>query len=239
VNTAKSEHLTVKRLILFDIDETVLHSAGVGRRALEAALAEASGRHINMDGLSLSGKTDPQICREALSVHGFEVHEVDALLPRTFEVYLPRLEREVAKSREMTVHSGVLELLEALASATWASLGLLTGNIEAGARIKLQPFSLNQFFPMGAFGSDSQDRMALPAIAHKRAVEHFEHDFTPEDIVIIGDAINDVLCAKGYGARAIAVATGRTTRDELAALSPDHLLDDLADTAKVVAVIAR
>lgn len=228
----------MKRLILFDIDETMLHSAGVGRRALEAALTESCGRHINMDGMSLSGKTDPQICREALSVHGFAVEEVDALLPRTFEVYLPRLEREVAKSRDMTVHGGVVQLLQALAKTSWASLGLLTGNIEPGARIKLQPFSLNQFFPMGAYGSDSHDRMALPAIAHKRAVEHFEQDFTPTDIVIIGDAVNDVLCAKGYGARSIAVATGRTTKSELEALNPDHLLDDLHDTASVVAAIA-
>ncbi|MFN8657467.1 MAG: HAD hydrolase-like protein [Candidatus Obscuribacterales bacterium] len=227
----------MKRLILFDIDETMLHSAGVGRRALEAALTESCGRHINMDGLSLSGKTDPQIIREALIHNGHDHDDLDQLLLKTFEVYLPRLEREVAKSREMTVHGGVIELLEELATASWANLGLLTGNIEPGARIKLQPFSLNRFFPMGAYGSDSHDRMQLPAIAHKRAIDHFEQDFTPADIVIIGDAVNDVLCAKGYGARSIAVATGRTPKSDLEALSPDHLFDTLCETAKLVAAI--
>lgn len=228
----------MKRLILFDIDETMLHSAGVGRRALEAALTEASGRPINMDGMTLSGKTDPQICREALAVHGFDHEQVDALLPLTYKAYLPRLEREVAKSRDMTVHGGVVELLAVLSKTDWASLGLLTGNIEPGARIKLRPFSLNEYFPMGAYGSDSHDRMCLPAIAHKRAIDHFTHQFAPEDIVIIGDAVNDVLCAKGYRARCIAVATGRTTKPELEALSPEHLFDDLGDTAKIVAAIA-
>lgn len=228
----------MKRLILFDIDETMLHSDGVGRRALEAALTEFSGKRISMDGMTLSGKTDPQICREALTAHDFTDDQVTAMLPELFVGYLPRLQREVAKSRDMTLHKGVIELLQELAVQPWARLGLLTGNIEPAARIKLEPFDINHYFGTGAYGSDSHDRMHLPAIAHKRANEHFQEDFTPDEMVIIGDAVNDVLCARGYGVKSIAVATGRTKKQDLENLDPHYVFDHLGDTAAVIAAIS-
>lgn len=229
--------MDMPRLILFDIDETMITSGGSGRKALERAMREVFYRTISFEGYSLSGKTDPQICLEVLSAHGYAAEEVKAVLPRLFEVYLPILEEEVQRTREAHIHAGVEELLGALQARSDAYMGLLTGNIEAGARLKLHRFGLNGFFEFGAFGCDSADRMALPAVAHERANKHFGKDFTVEDMVIIGDARNDVLCAKGYGTTSIAVCTGKTLKEELAELQPDFLFDSLSNTHDVLQAI--
>lgn len=225
------------RLVLFDIDETMVSSHGAGRRALERAMSEAFDRPISLEGHSLSGKTDPQICIEALSAYGYEPSQVVEALERIFNRYLPALTDEVKQSQEFRIHSGVVELLDTLEKRDDVCLALLTGNIEPGARIKLERFGLHRYFGFGAFGSDAHDRMMLPAIACERGRRHCQFEFEPGDLVIIGDARNDVLCAKGFGARSIAVATGKTTRETLAALEPDYLFDSLSDTAAVLDAI--
>ncbi|MBX9721447.1 MAG: HAD hydrolase-like protein, partial [Candidatus Obscuribacterales bacterium] len=146
-------------------------------------------------------------------------------------------EREIEAADRYGMHSGVLELIQVLETHPECHLGLLTGNIEQGARIKLQPFNLNQYFVFGAFGSDSADRMDLPMFAHKRAEEVFGKEFAIDEIVIIGDAVNDVLCAKGYGVKSIITATGKTKKETLAELKPDYLFDSLSDTGKVMEAI--
>ncbi len=113
----------------------------------------------------------------------------------------------------------------------------MTGNLEKGARIKLERFNLNRFFPIGAYGCDSASRLDLPAIAHKRAQEHYNISLTPAQIVIIGDAENDVLCAKHYGAISLAVNTGTTSWQELSALEPHYLFPSLKDTSQILAAI--
>jgi phosphoglycolate phosphatase len=225
------------KLVLFDIDETMVSSHGAGRRALERALSSVYERPISLEGHSLSGKTDPQICFEALADYGFETDSIVKMLDKVFAAYLPALQDEVTRSAEFKVHVGVVDLLEKLKTNNDACLGLLTGNIEPGAKVKLARFGLHSYFAMGAFGSDSHNRMELPAVAHKRGSEVFKREFEPSDLVIIGDARNDVLCAKGYGAKSIAVATGKTTKDTLAALEPDYLFDSLEHTASVVDAI--
>lgn len=227
------------RLVLFDIDETMIHSSGVGRRALERALSQVFAQPISFNGHSLSGKTDPQIIGEVLSDHGIDAEQLHKLLPKIFDVYVEYLQQEVIRAQIHRVHDGVLSLLDALGSQSDIYLGLLTGNIERGARIKLEPLGLNKFFDFGAFGCDAANRMDLPAIAHRRAADRFKIEFEKRHIVIIGDARNDVLCAKGYGARAVAVCTGGTTRETLAELQPDHLFDNLSDTAAVMDAILR
>jgi phosphoglycolate phosphatase-like HAD superfamily hydrolase len=227
----------VQRLVLFDIDETMVSSHGAGRRALEKAMTEVLKRPISCEGHSLSGKTDPQICFEVLSAHGVERDAVERLLPDIFEVYLPALVVEVDRSAEFKIHAGVVDLLERLQAHDEAYLGLLTGNIEPGARVKLGKFQLNDYFSFGAFGSDAHNRMDLPAVAHRRAQDIFKCSFAPEELVIIGDARNDVLCAQGYGAKAVAVCTGKTTKETLAELKPDHLFDSLEDTCRVLDAI--
>lgn len=227
----------MSRLVLFDIDETMIHSSGAGRRALERALFDVFKRKITFDGISLSGKTDPQIIGEVLHANGLSDEQCAELLDRIFERYLPYLEEEIGRAEEYRVHEGVVELLDVLRSNAGTFVGLLTGNIEKGARIKLQRFDLNRYFEFGAFGCDSANRMDLPAVAHQRATEIFGHAIERHEIVIIGDARNDVLCAKGYGAKALAVCTGRTTKDTLMQLEPHYIFDSLKDTAQVVDAI--
>jgi phosphoglycolate phosphatase len=227
----------MQRLILFDIDETMISSAGSGRRALERAMLELFRRPISFDGYSLSGKTDPQICTDVLKAHGYEVEEISQTLPQLFDVYIPMLEDEVKQAAGGLIHEGVEILLEQLRSHKDAYLGVLTGNIERGARIKLAHFGLHHYFSFGAYGCDSANRMELPAVAHKRAHEKFPLKFDVEDIVIIGDAQNDVLCARGYGAKSVAVCTGKTPKQALEELQPTYLFDSLANTDQVMEAI--
>lgn len=227
----------MKRLVLFDIDETILHSDGVGRRAMQAAMSKVFSREIDAAGHNMSGKTDPQICHEVLSVHGFAANEISEKLPELYEIYLDHLEQEITLARLYKLHPGVSELIDQLKQSSWCYLGLLTGNIERGARLKLQFFDLNKHFAFGAFGCDSHDRLDLPAIAHKRAVTHFAEEFQIEEIVIIGDAVNDILCAQGYGVKSIITCTGKTSRQELEVLNPNFIFDSLTDTRAIVEAI--
>jgi len=227
----------MKRLVLFDIDETMIYSDGVGRRAMEAALRQVFDQNVDATGLSMSGKTDPQICYELLTSMGYSMDEIKEKLPFAFKLYLELLEKEIENSGRIKLHSGVVELLQELEKHPECHLGLLTGNIEEGARLKLRPFDLNRNFVFGAFGSDSANRNDLPLFAHKRANEVLGKEFSREEIVIIGDAVNDVLCAKGYGVKCIITATGKTPKETLAQLNPDYLFDSLCDTPRVMQAI--
>lgn len=229
----------MKRLVLFDIDETILHSDGVGRRAMQTAMSKVFAREINADGHNMSGKTDPQICAEVLSGYGLSEDEIQERLAELFEIYIEQLEQEIARARLYKLHAGVDKLIEALVDAQWCYLGLLTGNIEPGARLKLSVFDLNRHFSFGAFGCDSHNRLHLPAIAHKRAANTFNLDFAVDEIVIIGDAVNDILCAQGYGVKSVITCTGRTPRNELEALNPSFLFPSLADTNAVIEAIVQ
>jgi phosphoglycolate phosphatase-like HAD superfamily hydrolase len=226
-----------KRLVLFDIDETMITSDGAGRRAISRVLKDRYDIDPNKIKLSMSGKTDPQILTEIMTESGIEKSEIASAIPSIIEEYLVHLETEIRETRHYIVHDGVEEILAALATMENAFLGLLTGNVERGARMKLERFKLNHHFPLGAYGSDSASRLDLPHVAKLRADEHFKTTFEPREIVVIGDSIFDVLCAKHYGAVSLAVNSGRTTREELAAQNPDHLFPTLADTQSVIKAI--
>jgi phosphoglycolate phosphatase len=131
----------------------------------------------------------------------------------------------------------VTELIDELDENPTVFLGLLTGNIERGARIKLGRFGLNDYFHIGAYGSDSADRMRLPEVALQRANDFFAVQFEPEELVIIGDSIHDIRCARGFGAKAIGVNTGLTKREDLVAEEPEFLFSSLADTNAVVQAV--
>ncbi len=225
------------RLILFDIDGTILSTQGVGRRALARGVAEACKIDIKSDHLDLSGKTDPQICREMLTDSGYAGEITGDLLQQVFDIYLPILKAEISLCKDFALLRGVHELVNSLNKTDDAYLALLTGNIEPGARIKLDPFNLNQFFVVGAYGSDSANRMELPAIASQRSAAHFAMQFQPHEVVVIGDSIRDITCAKGFGARSLAVSTGKTSAAELQSEDPDFLFSSLEDTALVIEAI--
>jgi phosphoglycolate phosphatase-like HAD superfamily hydrolase len=235
---AQTDALDSRRLILFDIDETILSSDGAGRRAISRVLKVVHD-DIPEEALkiNMSGKTDPQIFSEILSIANKSYSDQQAILNVFLAPYLKALDEEIAGAGSYYMHQGVMDLLHALVAHDEAYLALLTGNVETGARMKLKPFDLNKYFPFGAFGSDSANRLDLPAIALERAKVHYDIDFSPQQVIVIGDSVNDILCAHNHGARCIAVNTGKTSREDLEKLQPAYLFSNLGNTDEVVKAI--
>ena len=202
------------KLLLFDIDGTLMHCGRqVGLVFLEA-MKEVFGPLGDVRGHSFAGKTDPSIILEIVRNLGLHEDEIVRLLPEVQSRYLPRLE-ETLDVKGMELLPGVRPLLARLAEKEDVAVGLLTGNWEGGARVKLSRFELNPFFDFGAFGDDGVDRCDLPPVALERAREHCLLDFSPEDVLIIGDTIRDVECGLAHGLKVLGVTTGRTGEDEL------------------------
>src|SRR5687768_7789642 len=158
------------RLVLFDIDGTLLTDRGASRDAFAAALAGVYGYAGDLARYDFSGRTDPQITHMVLRDTGLGPEEIEREMPRLWELYLTGLARNATRDR-IRVMPGIPDLIETLHAHRDVSLALLTGNIEAGARLKLGGAELNPYFPFGAFGSDSADRTQLPPIAIRRAAE--------------------------------------------------------------------
>ncbi len=202
-------------VLLFDIDGTLLQSHGVGRRSVHAALEALAGGTYDFSGLPFSGKTDRQIFREILegaAEAGLDARPEQA--DRFGELYA---ERMTANLPEATVEDlpGAVALVRRLAE-DGAEMGMLTGNIEPLAYLKIEQIGLGRdHLPFGAFGNDDADRNALPAVAARRASERFGREVAHHELVIIGDTPRDVACARAVGAVAVAVATGSYSADEL------------------------
>jgi phosphoglycolate phosphatase-like HAD superfamily hydrolase len=217
------------RLVLFDIDGTILTARGAGRRALAAALNEVYGTAGDIERYDLRGRTDPRIVFDLMEGAGLAREAVRERLDACFEAYACGLAAEVGDGSGVVTHPGIADLVRRLAGTPEALVGLLTGNIEAGARIKLAPTGLQPHFRLGAYGSDHHDRKQLPSLAARRAQALTGHGFPPESVVVIGDTPHDIECARHFGAIAVAVATGLYRLDELEALSPDLLFSDFSD----------
>lgn len=225
-------------LALFDIDGTILSSDGAGRRAINTALVELFGG-TGPEGYRFDGKTDRQIVRELMRLEGHADAHIDARMDALLERYVTYLERELASPEHRpTVYDGVRELLDTLEARDDVVLGLLTGNLERGARVKLDAVGIRaDRFRVNAFGSDSEHRPELPALAQRRARELLGLHLPGDRVVVIGDTPADVSCGRAIGARAIAVATGRYSVEELASHSPAAVFPDLRDTGAVVKAI--
>jgi len=217
------------RLVLFDIDGTLVTVRGAGRRALKRALERVFGSSGAIDGYDMSGKTDPRIIREVMQGDGLDASAVNDRLDEFFEVYARSLAEEIGDGQNVVTMPGVVDLVRRLDGAEGVVLGLLTGNIEPGARIKLGPTGLLPYFALGAFGSDSHDRRLLPSLAARRAHALIGHPFRPQEVLVIGDTPHDIDCARAFGAVAVAVATGRFSRQQLESDRPDLLFDDFSD----------
>jgi phosphoglycolate phosphatase-like HAD superfamily hydrolase len=230
----------MRRLVLFDIDGTILSAGGAGARAVRDALLAVFGTVGEIAGYSMGGRTDPQIAVELMTAAGLARDEVERRLPELWEVYVANLHRELAAVR-LTPFPGVVELLERIeAHGDETVAGLLTGNVREGARAKLAAADLAwERFRVGAFGSDHADRPALPAVAQRRAREALGIRYEGKEIVIVGDTPFDIRCGEALGVRTIAVATGGHPEDELATHAPDHLFPSLADVDAVWDAIAR
>lgn len=229
----------MKKLILFDIDGTLLNTNGAARRAFERGLVEVYGETGPIATHRFDGKTDPQIARELLQLAGWTDRDIDARLDRLFATYLRELENELALPEHRTnVYPGIAELLAALAErAHEACLGLLTGNIAAGAQLKLRSARIDHYFQFGAFGSDCERRDGLPPVAVERAHGHTGRRFAGREIIVIGDTPSDVTCGQSLGVFTVAVATGRHSADELKQAGADVALPDLSDTRTVLDIL--
>jgi phosphoglycolate phosphatase len=216
------------RLVLFDIDGTLLSCGRVAREACADAVSEALGRTVDLEDYSMSGKTDPQILRELMERAGASAEEVARLMPAARDAYVRNLHDRL-RPEHVVPKPGVQALVSALAERADVVLGLLTGNLESCARLKIDPLGLNPRFPFGAYGSDHADRYCLVPIALQRAREHTGIAFVGPQTVVIGDTIHDVLCGRALAVRAVAVATGHQSRQRLAESGPHALLDDFSD----------
>jgi phosphoglycolate phosphatase len=226
------------KLVLFDIDGTILLTDGAGKRAIHRALVEVYGA-TGPDDHRFDGKTDPQIVRELMKLEGHGDEHIDAGMQRLFDRYVDYLHEELRTGAEgVRVMPGVCELLDALDERSDVVLGLLTGNLVAGARAKLDAAGIDpDRFAVGAYGSDHETRSELPAVAQRRARETLGLDIVGRDVVVIGDTPADLSCGRGIGARAIGVATGHYSVEELASHQPAAVFPDLSCTSDVVRVI--
>lgn len=213
-------------LLLFDIDGTLVTVNGAGRSAITDSLSSLLDTPISTEGISFSGRTDPDILRSVLSHNGHEpsADTVDSAL----EAYVTAAQ-EAIQPQHVQLLPGVRTLLHTLTRRDDVHLALVTGNVEPIAYHKLDAAGLAEYFSTGAFGSDHAERDALPPLALRRARHDTGHTFSRDRTIIIGDTDRDVQCAKAAGVRSMAVCTGGSNRNVLADCNPDVLLTDLTD----------
>jgi phosphoglycolate phosphatase-like HAD superfamily hydrolase len=225
------------RLVLFDIDGTLLSASGAGRRAMQRAFLDVYETAGPIETYDFRGKTDRVIVRDLMTAAGLEPEAIATREPAFFARYLEHLDVEIGDGRRVVLYPGVARLVETLAAHEGCLVGLLTGNVEGGARLKLRSTGLWPRFRLGAYGSDEADRTRLPAVAAGRAEALVGRAFRGPDVVVVGDTPLDVGCARAFGACAIAVGTGWHSVDDLVACGPDHVFADLSDTERVVGAI--
>lgn len=215
-----------KKFLLFDIDGTLIHAGGAGRRALTLALAEAGVAPQVLDRHSFAGKTDRQIILSALRASGFAAAELPGLLARAIAAYLPQLAGNL-REKPALPYPLACELLQACGRCEHLELALLTGNVPEGARLKLGSAGLWDFFAWGVFGDHAEDRSELAREARRR-ITSGNGRVDPRDIFIIGDTAADVACGRAIGAFTVAIVSDFEPREKLQAAGPDLLLDGFA-----------
>jgi phosphoglycolate phosphatase-like HAD superfamily hydrolase len=216
----------VVRLVLFDIDGTLVHTGGAGIKAFARAFSTEFGIHDGTERLKFAGRTDVSLVRE-LFIRS-QIDPSPKNFERFFEAYLFWLRQMIVDGKGGAC-PGVLEFHLALVSRPEPPLiGLLTGNIKRGAQIKLGHYGLWEKFPFGGFADDHEERDQIAAIALQRGQERAGSNLLGEEIVVIGDTPLDIRCARAIGAKALAVATGGASLDDLAAHHPDWLVEDLS-----------
>jgi phosphoglycolate phosphatase len=222
------------RFVLFDIDGTLIDSGGAGTAALDLAFEEVCAVPNAFGTISMAGKTDLQIVKEAIALHGLS--NGTGVVQDVISSYVRHLGPRLSLGKGH-LKTGVKELLESLALHDRAVLGLLTGNIGTGAWMKLDFFGISSYFKAGAYGDDNEDRDNLLPLALTRLREKTGLDATYRDCVVIGDTPRDVACARPYGAFSLAVATGPYSTEELRTAGADAVFQDLSETERVLSVV--
>ena len=213
-------------ILLFDVDGTLLSAAGAGRRALERAFEARCGTAAPLRDVRFNGMTDPGIVRAGLELLGRPAGS--ALVAAILDDYVPLLVDELTRADGFQVFAGVTALLDALALSESIAVGLGTGNLRAGARLKLERAGLERYFTFGGFGSDHEHRPELLRIGASRGAATLS--CTPADcrVVVIGDTPHDVTAARTIGAASLGVGTGGCAPDLMRAAGATWAFDDLA-----------
>ena len=225
-------------VVLFDVDGTLVDTAGSGRYAFQAAFLQVFGVDAVMQAdrrVRFAGMTDPLIIEALADAGGIRRSDLKSKNGSLLASFYHHLQVETDRLHESSrVLPGVQPLLERLAAMDHAYTGLITGNLEKGARIKLEPFDLNRFFSTGGFGSDHPDRSRVARIAADKMNRHHEIDVPADRVVVIGDTEHDITCAQANGFRSIAVQFDWVSKDRLMAANPDAYLPDLTDIPLVL-----
>ena len=230
----------MRKLILFDIDGTLVLTGGAGIRAMNRACEALVGHPNALEGIAVAGRTDRIILSDVAARAGHTLD--DGLLDRLREAYIANLRQEIerpgrpqsfeslgSRGSIKAVMPGIRELLDILEARSDVFLGLLTGNFEAGARIKLEHFDLWRYFRCGAFGDDSADRNALVPFAIDRAKRCGLPEPDPSRVLVVGDTPHDIACARAAGATPVGVATGGFTSAQLRESGADIVFENLGD----------
>lgn len=224
-----------KRLYLFDIDGTLITSGGAGETSYREAVARFCGSLAPLEGLNFAGNTDTGLARSVLVAAGMEptLEAVMALHDTYLEILIQRIHQH-----QGGILPGIIQLLDRLKERPDAVLALLTGNLAAGAEVKLTHYGVWHYFEFGAYADDHHERNRLGPVAASRALEAHGEEFTPDRIYVIGDTPRDIECGKAFGAKTVAVATGKYSGEELAPHHPDFLFQDLSNVETVLEAIA-
>jgi phosphoglycolate phosphatase len=213
------------KLLLFDVDLTLVNTGGAGLRALDRACRKLLSIDNAMEGIDPSGKTDPAIVREIFRRLGI-ASDLDLRLHSVLETYLSFLKEELRTSEKYHVLPGILDILGHVSGRPDVILGLATGNIEPGARVKLERGDLNRYFSFGGFGSDSEHRTGLVKHAAQTAVQKHGNSIHPDDVFVIGDTPLDVDAGRAAGYKTVGVATGRYSKDDLLTAGATFVIQD-------------
>ncbi|MEL6821019.1 MAG: HAD family hydrolase [Calditrichota bacterium] len=222
---------TSSKLLLFDIDGTLMRTNRIPLNIVKDVLAEFVDREIDWSPKDFAGSTDRKIIRTLIRKNNITTDDIETSIDSFLKRYLDRLEQTLKERDVVNLLPGVTDLL-ATCSTREFSMGLVTGNVERGARLKLGPPNFNPYFPIGAFGNDAEDRNLLPNMALERAEQHYQRSFDHKDCWIIGDTPHDVECAKVSGMNCLAVTTGIYDATTLG--DADYIAEDLSDTENII-----
>jgi phosphoglycolate phosphatase-like HAD superfamily hydrolase len=221
-------------VVLFDIDGTLLDMRGAGRKSFVRALKNVFGWDDDIQYINFAGNTDLNVLQQVMEKHGRNLTDDDR---RRFFERMPVDLAQTAGEAELVIYPGVKVLLEKLSADERVLLGLVTGNVEACARIKLWQFDLHEHFVLGAFGDDHADRAEIARLAMKRVRDSLKPGQDIGGLFLIGDTPFDIAAAKSIGAKSIAVATGKFNVEALRASGADHVLTNLSDTTTVLTLL--
>lgn len=220
-----------KRLYLFDIDGTLITSGGAGVTSFGKAVKELCGSTTPLEGINFAGNTDTGIARSVLLASGMEPSQENIMA--LLDAYLEKLADRI-HLHQGGLLPGIIPLLEIMNERPDCVLALLTGNLAAGARVKLSHYGVWHYFGFGAYADDHHVRNELGPVAITRALKEHGEEFAPDRIYVIGDTPRDIECGKAFGALTVGVATGHYSREELSAHQPDFLFDDFSDVETVL-----